>query len=125
MQTAGCLEVLIKRAEDHREHGGEGTMKSADRICERLRVLLDGGDNPRMRELQQQRAACAQEDRALPVHTPGQGSRPEYARKRTGRRIADEAQLMFESFGADAFERIMRCRRSPAGRKGRRRRRSR
>ena len=71
MQAASCVEALIERAEDHREHRAEGTMESADRIRERLGVLLDGSGNPWMRELQQERAASAQEDRSLPVHPPG------------------------------------------------------
>jgi hypothetical protein len=45
-----------RRPEDHRENGAEGAMETADGIGKRVRVLLDGGGNPRMSELQQQRA---------------------------------------------------------------------
>jgi len=110
MQAAGCVEALIERAEDHREHGAEGSMESANRIRERIRLLLDGSGNPWMCELQQQRAARAQEYRSLPVHPPGHRSRTEYAREWTGRRTAYQIQLALECFRAHDFERItLRC----------------
>src|SRR5439155_24777379 len=108
-QAAGCVEALIERAEDHREHGAEGSMESANRIRERIRLLLDGSGNPWMCELQQQRAARAQEYRSLPVHPPGHRSRTEYAREWTGRRTAYQSQLALECFRAYDFERITLC----------------
>src|SRR5262245_28963360 len=62
MQAARGLAALTERPEDHREYGAEGAMEAANGIGERVRVLLDCGGNPRMGELQQQRAARSQEN---------------------------------------------------------------
>jgi len=111
MQAASCVEALVERAEDHREHGAEGTMESADWIGERVGVLLDGCGNTRMCKLQQQGTARTQEYGGLPVYPPGDRSRTEYARERTGRRTPDKAELAFESVRAHNFEPItLRCR---------------
>src|SRR5262245_14752429 len=109
MQAARRLEALSERPEDHRENGAEGAMETADGIGKRVRVLLDGGGDPGMSELQQQRTARSQEGRGLPIDLPGDRPRTEYACERTGRRTAYQVQLALQVFRADDFERVMLC----------------
>src|SRR5262249_2277599 len=87
--------------------GAEGAMETANRIGKRVRVLLDRGGNPGMGELQQQGAARSQENCGLPVDLPGDRSRTEYARERTGRRTTHQVQLALQAFRADDFEWVM------------------
>src|SRR5262249_28158391 len=111
MQATSCVEALVERAEDHREHGAEGTMESADWIGERVGVLLDGCGNTRMCKLQQQGTARTQEYGGLPVYPPGDRSRTEYARERTGRRTPDKTRPALQSVRAHNSEPItLRCR---------------
>ena len=70
MQPAGRVETLLERAEHHGENGAEGTMEAAYRIGKCLRVLLDRSRDPRVRELEQQRAAGTQEYCRFAIDAP-------------------------------------------------------
>jgi hypothetical protein len=107
MQAARGLAALTERPENHREDGAEGAMEAANGIGEHVRVLFDCSGNPGMGELQQQRAARSQKHRGLPVDLPGDRSRTEYARERTGSRTTHQVQLALQAFHADDVERIM------------------
>jgi hypothetical protein len=88
-------------------------------------VLLDGGGNPRMRELQQQRAPRAQENCGLPIYLPRDRLRAEHTREGIGRGKAHCDQLAFQIFRVDDFKLSMRCRQSPVSGRGSRPRQSR
>jgi hypothetical protein len=91
-------------------NGTEGSMESADRIGKCVRALFDGGGNPGMSKLQQERAARAQEYCGLAVDQPGHRARTEHAREGIDRNTADGGQLAFQPFSADEFDPIMLCR---------------
>jgi hypothetical protein len=84
MQAAGGVEALLEPPEHHGEDNAERAMEAADRIGKGIGVLPDRGGDPGMGELKQQRATRPQEDRGLPVDTPGHRSRTENACKGTG-----------------------------------------
>ncbi len=64
-------------------------MEAADRIGKGARMLGDGGSDPGVGQLQQQRAAGAEEDDGLPVDLPGHRGRTEHAGNRSRRVSAD------------------------------------
>jgi hypothetical protein len=53
VQAPRRRQRLVKRTKDDREHRIEGSMKSADGIGERLRMVQYCLGHPRMRQLQQ------------------------------------------------------------------------
>jgi hypothetical protein len=82
-------------------------MEAADRIRHALRVLLDGGGDPGMGKLEQERATCSQEDCGLPVDAPGLRFRAEDACQRTSSTRTHQVQLALQAIRADYFESVL------------------
>ena len=71
-------------------------MEATDRIGKGPRVLRDGGSDPGMRQLKQQRTAGAEKDDGLPVDLPGHRVRTEHAGNRSRRVGADLIEGQFQ-----------------------------
>ena len=89
-------ERLSERAENHCEDVGEGPMKPADRICQAPRMLGDGGSDPGMGKLEQQRATRPQKYDRLPINPPGNRGRAEQPCRATCRVMANPFELAVE-----------------------------
>jgi hypothetical protein len=63
LATLSAAQGLLRRAQHHRKHQVEGAVKSADRVGNTPRALGDRGGDPRVSELQEQRAARSEKDR--------------------------------------------------------------
>jgi hypothetical protein len=72
MQTTRCVHALVERSKHHGEHSAEGSVKPADRIGKGVRMPFDRSGDPRVRKLQQQGTAGAEENRALAIDLPGE-----------------------------------------------------
>ena len=96
IKVQGRCHGLLRCAEHHRKHHIESAVKPADRVGQYPRVPGDRGSDPRMGELEQQRAAGAEKDRRLSVDLPHQRARAEYARAALRRGLADDRELMVE-----------------------------
>ena len=72
MQRSGGSKYLIDGAEDHRKHHFECAVKARDRVCQRPGMVGNGGGNPGMSELKEQRPTGSQKEDGLSVHLPRQ-----------------------------------------------------
>ena len=70
MQLAGDGQAVFEAAENHVENNTEGAMESLDRIGKSTLMPVDGGDDPRMGQLEKKRTASAEEDRSFAVNAP-------------------------------------------------------
>ena len=59
MQLAGHRQAVFEASENHVENDTEGAMKTPDRIRKSIRMFVDSGSDPRVRQLEQQRTASA------------------------------------------------------------------
>ena len=79
-------------------------MEAADRIGKGFGVLGDGGRDPGMRELQQQRTAGTEKDDGLAVDPPGHRVRAEHAGHRSRRIGADLIESQFQIVPGDHLQ---------------------
>ena len=76
-------------------------MEASKRIGESSGLIGDGGGDPGMRQLQQQRAAGAEENRCLPVDSPCHGGRTKDTLAPTTGPGPDDVEAAFEVLCGD------------------------
>ena len=104
MEAASRADALIERSKHHRQHDLEGPMEASNWIRKGIRVLFDGSGDPRVSELQEQRAPGTQKDCSLTINGPGDRSRAKNAGERAGCDLPDPGHLAFQVRGADNCE---------------------
>src|SRR5262249_7490387 len=101
MQAARRGETLLETAEHHGERDVKGAVEAPDWMRKSIGMLLDGGGDPGVRELHEQRAAGTEKNRSLAVDLPGDGVRTKQARVGARRRRAREVQFALQAFRID------------------------
>jgi hypothetical protein len=96
VKPSGDRKRLLGRPKDHCEHHIECPMEASDRVGKDRRLIGDGGGDPRMRQLQQQGAAGAEENSRFPIDPPGHRSRAKDAFARSRGVGANPIEASFE-----------------------------
>ncbi len=87
MELAGGGEGLGAGAEEHGVEDAEGGMETVDGVVKKIRVVSEGGGDPRMGELEEGGSASAEEDGGFAVDLPGDGGGAEEAEARVAREV--------------------------------------